>query len=107
MRGAGTGNVGIAAAGGAAGGVTVSGSMAGTGKVLHTAGVKCDIQVGVWGCALQVVLQLALHSPPEAALQCPRRALLSSRHFSSPPQPRLPLRLQPLCAAEPLQLPDA
>jgi hypothetical protein len=27
--------------------------MAGTGKLLHTAGVKCDIQVGAWmGLAL-------------------------------------------------------
>ena len=48
VRGAGTGDVGIAAASGAAGKVTVTGSMAGTGKLLHTAGVECDIQVGRW-----------------------------------------------------------
>ena len=53
MRGAGTGDVGIGAASGAAVGVTGTGSMAGTGKLLHTAGVKCDIQVGAWmGLAL-------------------------------------------------------
>ena len=55
VRGAGTGDVGTAAASGAAGKVTVTGSMAGTGKLLHTAGVECDIQVGRWmGLAFSV-----------------------------------------------------